>query len=80
MVQRLKTMSTTGAIGQAASGSTSTAAGRDVASVTMSPSLHYFPLGTYYAKDGSFLFVREKRQEPVETDRQTCRHGKGEQS
>src|SRR5436309_12053057 len=44
VVQRLKTMSTTGAIGQASSG---------VVPVTFAASSHYFPLGTYYTSEGN---------------------------
>src|SRR6202011_4272558 len=47
VVQRLKTMSTTGAIGKACSGSTSIRAPVILFSVSTGPSPHYFPLGTY---------------------------------
>src|ERR1700754_3050409 len=62
VVQRLNTMSTTGAIGHACSGTTSAGAAGLVSLITMSPSSHYFPLGTYYHRPSSFQRVRRHRQ------------------
>src|SRR5262245_42005726 len=58
VVHRLKTRSTTGAIGHASSGSAS----------TWPPSqTHYYPLGTYYPHDTSVSFGRANAAAGQET-------------